>query len=68
MPFELFDAASDGDYEKVKQLLKLKSIKLQLNKRNEEHGDTPLVIASYKGHYEVVELLTGIRNVKVRYI
>ncbi|CAI8021638.1 Kinase D-interacting substrate of 220 kDa, partial [Geodia barretti] len=51
---ELHDAAERGDVEAVERLL---STSVNINSRTEDEGDTALLLASHRGHVEVVRLL-----------
>ncbi|CAI8017368.1 Protein TANC2 [Geodia barretti] len=51
---ELHDAAERGDVEAVERLL---STSVNINSRTEDEGDTALLVASLRGHVEVVRLL-----------
>ncbi|CAI8024817.1 GA-binding protein subunit beta-1, partial [Geodia barretti] len=51
---ELHDAAERGDVEAVERLL---STSVNINSRTEDVGDTALLVASRRGHVEVVRLL-----------
>src|SRR5207248_8264323 len=51
---EIFDAVINNDYERVQALLKLSIIILEA--RN-EHFFTPLHLAVYHGHIEIIKLL-----------
>ncbi|CAI8009364.1 Serine/threonine-protein phosphatase 6 regulatory ankyrin repeat subunit B, partial [Geodia barretti] len=51
---ELHDAAERGDVEAVQRLL---STSVNINSRTEDEGHTALLLASWKGHVEVVRLL-----------
>ncbi|CAI8018734.1 Ankyrin repeat domain-containing protein 50, partial [Geodia barretti] len=51
---ELHDAAQRGDVEAVERLL---STSVNINSRTEDEGDTALLLASLRGHVEVVRLL-----------
>lgn len=51
---ELCEAAGRGDLERVKYLI---SVKADLNARESTEGNTPIMIASYKGHTDIVQAL-----------
>ncbi|CAI8036817.1 Ankyrin repeat domain-containing protein 29, partial [Geodia barretti] len=51
---ELHDAAERGDVDAVERLL---STSVNINSRTEDEGHTALLLASGKGHVEVVRLL-----------
>ncbi|CAI8024804.1 Ankyrin repeat domain-containing protein 50 [Geodia barretti] len=51
---ELHDAAERGDVKAVRKLL---STSVNINSRTEDEGDTALLVASCRGHVEVVRLL-----------
>lgn len=51
---KLITAVSDGNFDKVRALLNDKDIDLE---QGDENGLTPLLMASFKGHYEIVKFL-----------
>ncbi|HDQ25959.1 MAG TPA: hypothetical protein ENN43_04355 [bacterium] len=59
---ELFDAVERGDSRKVKELINAFFIKKLIGRKPDvsaidDKEDTPLIIAAYKGHRDIVELL-----------
>ena len=50
----LFDAVAKNDYNLVKELIKDKNVNIN---ETTAHGETPLMVASQKGHLSICELL-----------
>ncbi|XP_067653378.1 ankyrin repeat domain-containing protein 29-like [Haliotis asinina] len=55
----LYNASRDGDLERVKRILAAGHVDINYRGKGRWHNSTPVMMAAWKGHRDVVEFLVG---------